>query len=183
MIEVQTLAAADNTIQMTVKNIAQNQFNGKIFVSGFDVKNGECIQVFTEDITIASNETRQIEIPAQLTPDAVYDLYVRAIATTVSRGATNAPTLTTKPDGSIAHYEIGNSSNGVIDITVDKNNLDIVVNNSSVIIRNMDDNMEAKVYSVEGRLIASTNSGIIEHLTPGVYILTVGNRSAKVLIK
>jgi hypothetical protein len=183
MIEVQTLAAADNTIQMTVKNIAQNQFNGKIFVTGFDVKSGNCIQVFTEDTTIASNETRQIEITAQLTPDAVYDLYVRAIATTVSRGATNAPTLTTKPDGSIAHYEIGNSSNGVIDITVDKNDIDIVVNNSSVIIRNMDGNKEAKVYSVDGRLIASTNSGIIEHLTPGVYILTVGNRSAKVLIK
>jgi hypothetical protein len=182
MIEVQTLAVADNTIQMTVKNIAQNQFNGKVFVTGFDAKNGECIQVFTDEITIASNETRQIEIPAQLTPDAVYDLYVKAIATT-TRSATNAPTLTTKPDGSIAHFEIGILSDGLKNISVDKNNLDIVVNNRSVIIRNMDGNKEAKVYSVDGRLIASTNSGIIEHLTPGMYILTVGHRSAKVLIK
>jgi hypothetical protein len=183
MIEVQTLAVTDNTIRLIVKNIDQNEFNGKVFVNGFDVNNGEWIQAFTEEITIASNETRQIEVSTQLAPDVVYDLYVKAIATTGSRGATNAPTLTTKPDGSIAHYEIDNSYNEVRNISVDKNNLDIVVNNSSVIIRNINGNKDANVYSIDGRLVASTDSGIIERLPPGVYILTVGSRSAKVFIK
>ena len=182
MIEVESLVASESKIKMEIKNLASTQFNGQIIVQGLDYKGGEVLQAITEPMTIEANGHQQIELPVEMSAGVVYDAYVRAIASAVSRGATDTPTMTTKPDGSIAHYQIEGPSAGIGSVPTDKDGLEVVVKDRVVCILNLDKDHDVQVYSIDGRLITHTQSNMIEGLSSGIYVLNANGQAVKVVI-
>lgn len=183
MIVVESFTASGKTIKVETKNISPSQFNGQIIIQGFNMTNGKTLNAFSEAVTLDAGETKEIEIIVQMAIDAVYDVYVKAIGSIVSRGATDAPTLTTKPDGSIAHYQIDASSTGIGSMIIDNENLDIHIKDGIIYVHNLKNSQTIQVYSIDGRLITSTKSNRIEGVDPGVYILNVDSSTFKILVR
>ncbi len=183
MIEVGETRLNGNTLSLSVKNIATQPFNGSIYVQIYNTQHGYAKSFPSEPVTLQPQESRQVNVTIDMQPDTPYEAYVRSIAASATRGATDSPTLATKPDGSIARYLLQSSESGIESIDAARKDIRIAVENNAIIITGAPEESVANVYTPDGQLHLSTTSRIIENLLPGCYIIRIDNTTAKLLIR
>lgn len=182
MIEVYNLTQNGNKLTLDVKNIASGGFNGQIYLQIYDMKNGNINSVTSDKLTLASGESRQLIINAEMLTETEFDLYVRSIASASTRGATDDPTLATKPDGTIAHYQFtGGSDSGVENIASDTDKIKITSEAGKIIIRNAPAGSTTRVYTLEGTIVRETTQSEISGITPGLYIIQTLDTTVKLI--
>jgi len=183
MIEVSSIAMDGDKLIMTVKNIATSQFNGQIYSQIYDMQHGDIGSIASDQLTLAPGGSRQLILNVDIRIDTAYEVYVRSIATT-TRGATDSPTLATKPDGSIAHYQLTrNSDSGIESIAPDADRIEIVSKPGKIIIMNAPAGSTARVYTLNGNLVRETTKSEITDMTPGLYVVRILDTSRKILVR
>ena len=69
---------------------------------------------------------------------------------------------------------------GIDDVRANDNSVLIKSEQGNIRVVNKEWNDTVRVFSIQGALIAETNSDVISNLPKGLYIVTVGSRSFKV---
>ncbi len=74
------------------------------------------------------------------------------------------------------------ASAGIEGIVADNDSITVMAQNGSVLVLNKDDDSIVRVFTLQGVLLQETKEPTITGLNNGLYIITVGNRSFKVVI-
>ncbi len=74
-------------------------------------------------------------------------------------------------------------SSAIDDLSSDYDNVSVTASNGRIVISNMAEDAIAKVYNMQGALVAKTAERVIDSLSPDLYIVSVGGKSFKVMLK
>lgn len=74
-------------------------------------------------------------------------------------------------------------SSAIDDLSSDYDNVSVTTHNGMILISNLHDNIPAKVYNMQGALVTETNESIIDNLAPDIYIVSIGAKIFKVMLR
>lgn len=184
MIEVGETRLSGNMLSLSVKNIATQPFNGSIYVQIYNMQHGYADSFASDPVALQPQESRQVNFTVDMQPDMPYEAYVRSIVTESTRGATDSPTLATKPDGSIAHYQLTRGTDSSVEsIAPDADGIEIISDEGKIIISNAPAGSTARVYTLDGNLVRETTLAEITDLAPGLYIVRILDTSKKLMVR
>lgn len=69
------------------------------------------------------------------------------------------------------------------DLSADYANVSVTASNGRIIISGLGGDAFAKVYNLQGALVAETAERVIDSLLPDLYIVSVGGKTFKVMLK
>ena len=69
------------------------------------------------------------------------------------------------------------------DLSSDYDNVSVTASNGHIVISNLAGDALAKVYNMQGALVAETAERVIDSLSPDLYIVSVGGKTFKVMLK
>lgn len=74
-------------------------------------------------------------------------------------------------------------SSAIDDLSADYANVSVTASNGRIVISNMTGDAIAKVYNMQGALVTETAERVIDSLSPDLYIVSVGGKTFKVMLK
>ncbi len=74
-------------------------------------------------------------------------------------------------------------SSAIDDLSAGYADVSVTASNGRIVISNMVSDVAAKVYNMQGALVAETAERVIDSLSPDLYIVSVGGKSFKVMLK
>lgn len=74
-------------------------------------------------------------------------------------------------------------SSAIDDLSADYANVSVTASNGHIVISNLAGDALAKVYNMQGALVAETAERVIDSLSPDLYIVSVGGKTFKVMLK
>lgn len=75
------------------------------------------------------------------------------------------------------------ASSGIEDVMNDENSTSVIARDGSIYILHKDADSVVRVFSIQGTMVAETSEDVIDNLSKGLYIVTVGTKSFKVSLR